>query len=1053
MSDDEARQRIAQDLDTNFLVEAGAGSGKTTALVGRLLNYVRRGTPVETLAAVTFTRKAANELREKFQLGLEAVLVSPASEEESARIGAALADLDRAFLGTIHAFCGRLLREYALDAGLDPAFTEVDEAEWPQLVESFWIRWLDGCRLAQSQDYVELLRLGVDAPSLLSAFARTVGHPDVDFPSEPRAAPETSVARAGLDALVDEAELLMPAEEPTGGWDRLQRTVRQLRFRRNAVDWQSVAQFCDALTLLTKSSCHVTQNRWSGDKAVKLRVKQLGERFVEFAAGSATRLLIGWREHRYAPVITFLQRGGREFAAWRRRTGQLGFEDLLERCAHLLRTAPLARTAIGQRYRHLLVDEFQDTDPIQAEVCFLLASDPMEGSDWRKLTPRPGALFVVGDPKQSIYRFRRADVQTYDMVKRQIAERGGQVLTLTRNFRSTTAIADVVNAHFRVVFPGASTDVQAAFSPLESVHPVPRGQGIHRLSTFARGNATAIHAENAAQIAAWIESESRAPGAGAGDFMVLTWHRAGIEAIARALSERNIPVQTAGAPIPRETELRELITLLRALAAPDDAVKVVAALEGLFFGLVPADLVDALDAGIAMRISTPPAGQGAVHDAMATMHRWWLDARTLAPDILLDRLLDETGLLPWAASQSLGEARAGALLRLGAELRAAAGEAVHDLASAVVRLEELLERRDTDDSPLRPGRGDAVQVMNLHKAKGLEAKVVVLAAPTKPPQHDASFHLSRDPSGGARAWMVIQDAEGAPVAQPSGWGTYAAAEDRFLDAERDRLLYVAVTRAKERLVISRYGGEAAPANPEDDESGWSPLRAAIADAPELTIPAGTPEGRRRLDDATDIMRTAASANAWRQGARRPSWQRSTVTESARAEKDAARALHPTTTAQEGSSRAWGRAVHRVIEALGRGRRGENLSAFIAAVVHDEQLADGKIAILERIAGEVLGSESWGALSTAGMARYEFPVARAIEVAGRVELVEGVIDAASFDGSVWRVFDWKTGGPGVTTNPEYLAQVQAYAQIISALSKSAATGEIIRVGASGGSDSR
>ena len=134
--DQAARERIRTDLDTNLLVEAGAGSGKTTSLVERLVALVERGLPLESIAAVTFTRKAAAELRERFQLKLEA-----AGHLD------ALRDLDRAFLGTIHAFAGRLLREHPLEAGLDPTFEEVDQAAWPALCDGFWERWLEQLRL------------------------------------------------------------------------------------------------------------------------------------------------------------------------------------------------------------------------------------------------------------------------------------------------------------------------------------------------------------------------------------------------------------------------------------------------------------------------------------------------------------------------------------------------------------------------------------------------------------------------------------------------------------------------------------------------------------------------------------------------------------------------------------------------------------------------------------------------------------------------------------------------------------------------------------------
>lgn len=142
-ADQPARERIRADLDTNFLIEAGAGSGKTTALIGRMLSLIRSGVAVERIAAVTFTRKAAAELREKFQVELEREAREAPSPELKERCEVALDNLDSGFIGTIHAFCGRLLRDQALEAGVVPTFEEVDEAEFSGLVEEFWGRWVD----------------------------------------------------------------------------------------------------------------------------------------------------------------------------------------------------------------------------------------------------------------------------------------------------------------------------------------------------------------------------------------------------------------------------------------------------------------------------------------------------------------------------------------------------------------------------------------------------------------------------------------------------------------------------------------------------------------------------------------------------------------------------------------------------------------------------------------------------------------------------------------------------------------------------------------------
>ena len=179
----------------------------------------------------------------------------------------------------------------------------------------------------------------------------------------------------------------------------------------------------------------ITQKRWSDTKEGKATAKTYTERWNAFVEARVAPTRQRWQEYRYAPVMGFLAPAARAFALEREATGRLSFTDLLICSARMLRQSARARRELGRRYRHLLVDEFQDTDPVQAEVCLLLASDPEEGTDWREVTPRPGAVFVVGDPKQSIYRFRRADIETYEFVKRRFAT-FGDTLALTANFRS-----------------------------------------------------------------------------------------------------------------------------------------------------------------------------------------------------------------------------------------------------------------------------------------------------------------------------------------------------------------------------------------------------------------------------------------------------------------------------------------------------------------------------------------------------------------------------------------------------------------------------------------
>ncbi|MCG6988642.1 MAG: UvrD-helicase domain-containing protein, partial [Gemmatimonadetes bacterium] len=735
LPDADARRRIAEDLDTNLLVEAGAGSGKTTELVTRMVALVETGTAtVEEIAAVTFTRKAAGELRERFQTGLEERIrelearddggeagrparngeageassgFGPAvpSTDPAQRLRRALDDIDLAFVGTIHSFCARLLREHPLEAGLDPSFEELPVEERQTLRRRFWDAYLE--RLTRDVDPAleELSDAGLRPTQLFGLFDRVVENSDVEFPTEEAEAPsaaEIAAVRGELSSLVDQAMELMPEREPERGWDPLQRKMRTLHFTRDVTGWRNPADFFDALGKVCKpgpKGHDVTQNRWRNGALAKAFRDQVNA----FGVGEerpANRLLDRWYAHRYALSVRLARDAAADFAEERRRTGRLDFQDLLLLTARLLRVDPGVRRELGMRYRRILVDEFQDTDPLQAEVVLLLASEPTDASPsvggvettehggassvgegrsagWRDAVPRPGALFVVGDPKQSIYRFRRADIQLYDFVKERFADFGGLV-RLTANFRSRPRIGDLVNEVFDHpdFFPAESTPEQARFEPLVTRPkgtPAP-AEGVFWYTVVPDGRArSAVTRDDAARVASWIRSRLDAGERSPGAFMILTPDTRYLSAYARALEERSVPVQVTGAGVGVEEELQELVALLECMIDPTNPVKVVAVLVGLFFGLDYEALVaHRLDGGSLDAMRPGSRGHPEVRDALATLHGWWLRASRDPADVFVGQVVSELGLLPYAAAGELGSIRAGALIFALDAVRAAA---------------------------------------------------------------------------------------------------------------------------------------------------------------------------------------------------------------------------------------------------------------------------------------------------------------------------------------------------------------------------------------------
>jgi ATP-dependent helicase/nuclease subunit A len=1079
--DQSERDRIRTELDANLLVEAGAGSGKTTSMVDRMVAMVRAGREVDRIAAVTFTRKAAAELRERFQEALEAAYrtaVQDGDDEGRVRFGAALDAIDRCFLGTIHAFCARLLRDRPLEAGVPPEFVEVSGPDEVRLRTESWTRFLDrvaarpGSRLMK-----QLAAHGLRPAHVMGVFEQIAENPDVHFPapSAPTLDPAAVASvRQRLERLLDASVRLFPAEEHPRGPDKLQTKIRGLRFRRWVAGWQRDLDFLCALEDAVQGSNDVTQNRWSDDPAVKREAKALGASWEEFCAegSAARRLLEPWWARRYRVAIRFARAAAADYAADRVRAGKLTFQDLLVRATALLRDHPAARAELGERYRWLLVDEFQDTDPVQAEMLLLLASDPAADPDgprrtlWLRVAPRPGALFVVGDPKQSIYRFRRADIAVYNQVKRRFRE-FGDILHLVTNFRSRRPIEAFVNRAFQGRFPAQETDHQAAFAPLR-VRPDRRSptEGVYWYAfdpTPGRGALSGgrIAEAEARLVASWIRDRIERGERRAGDFLVLAARKSQLATYARALEAHGIPVQVSGGGVGAERELTELVLLLRALADPDDAVLTLAVLEGLFFGLSHQELYDHVRAGGRISFMADP-GRQASHDgddgdapvaspvagALATLREFWQVARRLPADVAVATIADRLGILPWAAAGELGSTRAGAVMYAMDALRVAARTGAASLHEAIEILDAALAQEDVD-APLVPGETDAVRVMNLHKAKGLEAPVVMLVYPAAPFAHTVDRHIARVGDGEAVGWLQVLDPgqrAGRVIARPATWPDHEAAELPFQAAEEERRLYVAATRAEDELVIARCDGTGT-------SSFWADLHPALDTvglSDEIRLVELSPPERETLETPPEVLagRIEDAARAIADLAA-PSYRALAITPRVHgsgpgaAREDPAgpeppelpdtevlylndpALLPPDAPPPEPRGREWGSAVHRALEAAARGAEGAVLRAVCRdALVEFERPADpgtGEpaeldelVALVETMRAQPVWERVTGARRVLVEAPFSFAVgadeAARLGIAdpAAVEVLDGTIDLAIQDpDGRWTVIDFKT----------------------------------------------
>src|SRR6266542_346294 len=436
LADRAARDRIRRDLDTTLVVEAAAGTGKTTELVKRILAGICTGrVKLSSTVAVTFTEFAAGELKLRLRTAIEEARRDP---ECSAAAGeyllGSLRELEEARVGTIHSFCADLLRERPVEAGIDPLFEVAPEDRAQPLFNLAFDRWFEEHLANPGEGVRRVLRRPPrrefgGGSSALGRRTREEG-------------PRKELRRAALDIL-RERDFTTPWRKSKG----FGREARLFSFLSGWWNKHYVAYF--ARDDFPKND--VIAQREALKESVEGFVKRAG-------ADLAPRL----REELWPVVEAYEQ--------LKERAGYLDFFDILLRVRNLVRDNQHIRAELQQRFTHIFVDEFQDTDPLQAEILMLLASDDPAQDDWRKAKPVPGKLFIVGDPKQSIYRFRRADVALYEEVKKLIVASGGAQVELNVSFRSVPELQQAVNAAFSPVM-GHQSSTQANYVPLAPYRP------------------------------------------------------------------------------------------------------------------------------------------------------------------------------------------------------------------------------------------------------------------------------------------------------------------------------------------------------------------------------------------------------------------------------------------------------------------------------------------------------------------------------------------------------------------------------------------------------
>lgn len=872
------QQQAVQARAGDVVVVAGAGTGKTRTLVARYLSLLADGVPLRRIVAVTFTRKAAREMRNRVRADIGRYLARPDLEAaEYGRWQSYQNGLDAARIGTIHNLCSEILRSHPAEAGVDPRFNVLDEVQSALLVQETVeaaLAWAVQAAFSpgglgqDARQMFEMLSEG-QLQDLIGAmlYQRPAMRAMVDnLPPDKiythwQEQLEAAQAQALESLLIRpewrESVALLRENAPINEADKQAAQRLMVLAAVSEAQGQSLAAQRRALSILSEINLNGGSSKvWPGGaeqlKLVKEALKGLRELWNE---AKLLSLRLNGQDEAVAAVMpavyALFDYANRSYEAIKVEREALDFDDLEGLAVSLLGGNTAVRDYWQGQIQALLVDEFQDTN--ERQRAFI-----------RLLCPEPGKLFIVGDAKQSIYRFRGADVTVFQSERTTIQSSGGSAISLDTSYRAHAALLESMNRLLQPVLGDPSPErpaYVAPFDPLVAADKVITSGLAAPFVEFhlALGNKGEALPTAAKGLAARLVALHRESGLDYGEMAILCRASSAFQYYEDALDAAGIPYLTvAGKGFYDRPEIRDLINALQAAADPHDDLALAGFLRSPGCGLPDEALYHLAKARPANHSLWETIQQGVQLPDGADQKRlrWAADllnrlhqqaGRTRAAD-LLKLFLDETNYL--AALRLAGQPRA---LRNVAKLLADVHNSeLVDVADFLAYAQNL-KASGSREGEARSTAGGAVQIMSIHQAKGLEFPVVVLG--------DAAS------TGSARSRRIIIDPLlGVLLGQEGEKGEKAAAYElgKALNgaqdaAEVDRLLYVALTRAEQVLMINGHGRTTRTGM---SLAGWLGRLAEITGLSDCSLERYDEAGERCLNLDLAGAETAVTANLY-----------------------------------------------------------------------------------------------------------------------------------------------------------------------------------------------
>lgn len=828
---DDDQRRAIETIDTDICVDAAAGSGKTTVLTERVLRLLeQRAADLDEIVAVTFTDAAAGEMRER----LRQKALSAARERGGKAQGFWREIAERlitARIGTFHSFCAALLRSHAIYAGLDPEFQLLTEPESLLLREQIAQQTIDEL-LGQTDECATLLASYFDASQIVRVISSGMGNRTFvaafeDFPTamQPqdvrshwaqvrndlrgavlcafRDSPRFYALRGRLERFLQQAPKMEHPDE--GMTNNLEYVAAILDGIARAGSSEQIVQYLKQIdTFVPKKGA---PRFWQSDKTYKSAQALLGK-IRDFAG---TFCAMDEQESDVdavaavtAAFVRVFQLAVKNYHDMKQRRNVLDYDDLMTRTLTVLKNSPETAERVARGICHLLVDEFQDTDTEQYQIISLL----------KRANPNI-CVFVVGDAKQSIYRFRGAEVEVF-----RLAHHDRLVLPLKNNYRSAPEIIAFINEFFSTINALASVEKpfgamrpirkDTAAARIEFLLPPNTGQEKKMLKADQQRREAALIVERLKEMCAPDKGVIVNDGQGSrratlGDVAVLFRAYSNLHIYEREFQNQGIPYRVVtGKGFYERQEIVDLVNLLKTVLDPLD--------ELALAGFLRSPLVGLSDDSLLLLSADRPLLQAFAENLVPegfSQEKEWKYARSLIADLrnrteqplpeFLHYALQESSYEAILLGQPFGIQKASNVRKLLMSAQQF-GHVQGNRLAAFVRYVSEVGGEDIaeGDAPIPSDDADAVTFMTIHKAKGLEFPIVVIPNLSRNFSQGRSRRILADREWGIA--VTIEDEEGEKLtSQVGNWIDFLHREKDI--AEEARVLYVAMTRARDYLLL------------------------------------------------------------------------------------------------------------------------------------------------------------------------------------------------------------------------------------------------------------